>query len=62
MDQRKQRQRETIMNECRRRGVVVEERGECYLLHGPGVDLAVADLANLDMQDIEPYMPRKQSA
>jgi len=60
MDQRQQR-RETIKAECAQRGIAIEQRERCYLLHAPGVSLMAADLADLDTKDLAPYMPRKHT-
>jgi hypothetical protein len=51
------KQREKIMAECERRGIVVEQKGQAFVLRGPGVDLKCADLAILDERDLQPYQP-----
>ena len=58
-DQQRQQRRDAIMAECARRGITIEQRGQSWLLLGPGVDLTAADLANLEVHDIAPYQPRK---
>ena len=58
-DPRKQLQRDTIKAECARRSITIAQVGNAYQLSGPGVDLMVADLILLGVNDIEPYQPRK---
>ena len=58
-DPRKQRQRETVINECRRRGLKLAQTGLAWRITGVGVSLLVADLANLDTQSLTSYQPRK---
>ena len=48
------------MTEAARRRIQVTQRGACFVLRGPGVDLTVADLADVNVRtDLVPYMPRK---
>lgn len=57
MQDRTTQQREAIKAEAARRGIKVTQRGNGWKLHGPGVDIAVSDLANLDANDLAPYQP-----
>ena len=60
-DPRKQRQRETVINECRRRGLKLAQVGLAWRISGPGVSLLCADLGDLSPDSLAPYQPRKQS-
>jgi hypothetical protein len=59
-DPRLEVKRQSIIAACAHRGIRIEQRGACYRLRGPGVDLKAVDLANLTLADIEPYCPRRE--
>jgi len=46
---------EAIRAQCEARGIAIEKREQCYLLHGPGVDLMTAEPADLSATDLLPY-------
>ena len=56
----RERRRQAIKAEAARRRIQVTQRGAAFVLLGPGVDLTVADLADVNVRtDLVPYMPRK---
>lgn len=54
----KEKQREQIIDECARLGIVIAQRGQAVSLTGRGVSILVSDLANLDPRDLAPYEPQ----
>jgi len=46
---------EAIRAQCEARGIKIEQREQCYLLRGPGVDLMTVELADLSATDLLPY-------
>ncbi len=59
MQDRKQRQREAIRAEAARRNITITARGKGYALRGVGVSLDVIDLAQLDSNDLVPFVSRE---
>ena len=59
-DPRKQIQRDVILAECARRGIRLEQKGQAYLLTGPGVYVLAADLALLSETDLHAFVPRTE--
>jgi len=58
-DPRRQKQRDVMRDECRRRGLKLVQTGLAWRITGVGVDMSVADLAMLDAEALAPYQPRK---
>lgn len=60
MQDHRQAQREAIRAEAARRHITIEQRGQCYLLHAPGIDLMTADLSALSLTDLQPFTPKTE--
>jgi hypothetical protein len=50
--EQKNQQRALILAACAKRGIKIEQRGQCHLLTAPGVRILAADLAMLDVKDV----------
>ena len=55
-----ERQRAIVLAECQRRGITIQQQGKAWVLRGPGVDLLVADLASVTLDNLEPHLPRER--
>jgi hypothetical protein len=62
MQDRKQVQRDQVKQECARRGLKLAPAGLAWRITGPGVSLLCADLSDVSIDSLAPYMPRKQKA
>ena len=49
--------RASIMAECARRGIQIQQRGQAHKLIGIGVCLLCADLGDLSETDLRPFVP-----
>lgn len=56
---RKDPRRQLVRSLCGARGITIEQRQHSYLLRAPGIDLRVADLADVELGELAPYQPRK---
>ena len=58
-DPRRQKQRDVMRDECRRRGLKLAQTGLAWRITGPGVSLLCRDLADVSLDSLSPYMPQK---
>ncbi len=60
MNDRSEQRREAIRAACAARGITLTERAGYCILRGRGVDMKVADLAQIDLRDLEPHNYARQ--
>jgi hypothetical protein len=59
MDSRDNHKRRAVMAEIQRRGLSLIQHGKAWRIYGLNVDIIVFDLAQLDPDSLQPYLPRK---
>ena len=59
MDSKDNHKRRAVMAEIQRRGLSLIQHGKAWRIYGLNVDLIVCDLALLDPDSLQPYIPRK---
>ena len=62
IDPRKRVQRQAIREACAARNIKIKPRGQAWVLRGADVDLMVCDLAELSIENLEPYRSQSNEA